>query len=304
MAYSAFPLVAYSLPSLRFFPSHVSREDPGLASQARRFLGCSFGPPRLSTTGSALRRRRNGESESPQASTPVSTRLRRRRQLIRIAQAALGKWSAAGETIVVVGRISGLYLLTAARPLALIPFPLTTLAQPNGLAATYEYYANPMHRPTTVVVYIDPYFEPINPFGSKFDEWYELTDQKRNSARYAICFSSSEVGSSHAPKCRPSCPQIRRQGEQGKVTSSFKPFKAAWATRSKASLKDLINANSMPTTTCCCQTSRSSGRFTPRPTGASSAASLKDDDGTGSFGEEYYLSRKAVRNLLRNGSAK
>ena len=69
-----------------------------------------------------------------------------------------------------VGRISGLYLLTAARPLALIPFPLTTLAQPNGLAATYEYYANPMHRPTTVVVYIDPYFEPINPFGSTFDE--------------------------------------------------------------------------------------------------------------------------------------
>lgn len=100
-------------------------------------------------------------------------------QLIRIAQAALGKWSAAGETIVVVGRISGLYLLTAARPLALIPFPLTTLAQPNGLAVTYEYYANPINRPTTVVVYIDPYFEPINPFGSKFDEWYELTDQKR-----------------------------------------------------------------------------------------------------------------------------
>ena len=99
-------------------------------------------------------------------------------KLIRIASSSLSRWSAAEETVVVIGRLPGLYLLTAARTLAVIPFPLTTLATPGGLAATYQHYANPKNRPTTVVIYNDPYFEPVNPFGSRFEEWYELADQQ------------------------------------------------------------------------------------------------------------------------------
>ena len=99
-------------------------------------------------------------------------------QLVRTARAALQKWSASDQTIVVVGRVPGLYLLTDALPLTLIPFPLTQLAQPSGLEATYRYYADPANRPSIVVIYSDPYFQPINPFGAKFDEWYEIVDEK------------------------------------------------------------------------------------------------------------------------------
>jgi hypothetical protein len=100
-------------------------------------------------------------------------------QLLRTSRMALGKWSGADDTITVVGRLSGLYLLTQARPRALMPFQLTTLAQPRGLAATYRYYTDPANRPTVVAVYADAYFTPVNPFGSSFDEWYELADQER-----------------------------------------------------------------------------------------------------------------------------
>jgi hypothetical protein len=109
-------------------------------------------------------------------------------QLIRIARTALQRWSTADDTIVVVGRLPGLYLLTEARPRALTPFPLTALATPNGLAATYKYYDNPLNRPSIVAAYTDPYFEPISPFGAKFDEWYELVDQTRSPLGALIIF--------------------------------------------------------------------------------------------------------------------
>jgi hypothetical protein len=98
-------------------------------------------------------------------------------QLIRIAKAALGKWLMASEGITVVGRFPGLYLLTTARPRTLLPFPLTAFARTSGLSATYAYYANPANRPAVVVVYEDPYFQVVNPFGLKFDEWYQLVDR-------------------------------------------------------------------------------------------------------------------------------
>ena len=50
-----------------------------------------------------------------------------------------------------------------------------------------------------------------------------------------------------------------RAGEQGKDTPASKPFKGRMGDEVRPPLKHLINANSMPTTTCCCKTPRSSG---------------------------------------------
>jgi hypothetical protein len=97
-------------------------------------------------------------------------------RIVREADLALNKYSDAGDTIAVVGRLSGLYLLTPARPRALMPFALTTFASRSGLLATYRYYA--ASKPTVVATYEDQYFAPINPFGASFDEWYELVDRR------------------------------------------------------------------------------------------------------------------------------
>jgi hypothetical protein len=110
-------------------------------------------------------------------------------QLIRIAKAALAKWTTANEGITVVGRLPGLYLLTTARPRTLLPFPLTAFAQKNGVSATYDYYANPANRPAIVVIYEDSYFRPVNPFGSRFAEWYRLVAQERTPLGTMSIFS-------------------------------------------------------------------------------------------------------------------
>ena len=55
-------------------------------------------------------------------------------------------------------------------------FPLTPATSPAGLRATEGYYDVAAHRPLTVVVYRDVYFEPINPIGPRFDAWYRLVD--------------------------------------------------------------------------------------------------------------------------------
>jgi hypothetical protein len=110
-------------------------------------------------------------------------------QLMRIAKSALGKRLTASEGITVVGRLPGLYLLTTARPRTLLPFPLTAFAQTSGLSATYDYYADPANRPAIVVIYEDPYFQPVNPFGSRFDEWYRLEDQERTPLGTMSIFS-------------------------------------------------------------------------------------------------------------------
>jgi hypothetical protein len=110
-------------------------------------------------------------------------------QLIRIAKAALAKWPMANEGITVVGRFPGLYLLTTARPRTLLPFPLTAFAHTNGLSATYDYYANPANRPAIVVIYEDSYFQPVNPFGSRFAEWYRLVAQERTPLGMMSIFS-------------------------------------------------------------------------------------------------------------------
>jgi hypothetical protein len=100
-------------------------------------------------------------------------------QLVRIAKAALANWPTANEGITVVGRFPGLYLLTKARPRTLLPFPLTAFARTDGLSATYDYYANPANRPAIVVIYEDSYFQPVNPFGPRFTEWYRLASRER-----------------------------------------------------------------------------------------------------------------------------
>ena len=178
MVFSAFRWVDCLPPFSLWFPRVKCAQSLGEAFPERRFWGCYFGPPRPFITESAQRSGSNGASAFQVASTRGSVHRRRWRNCIRIASSSLSRWSAAEETVVVIGRLPGLYLLTAARTLAVIPFPLTTLATPGGLAATYQHYANPKNRPTTVVIYSDPYFEPVNPFGSRFEEWYELADQQ------------------------------------------------------------------------------------------------------------------------------
>lgn len=98
-------------------------------------------------------------------------------RLIEVAQSSLQQWTSRDATFVAVGRLPGLYLLTGAHPKVLTPFPLTALAGPSGLAATFAYYVNSANRPAIVAIYTDAYFQPINPIGPRFDEWYELVQR-------------------------------------------------------------------------------------------------------------------------------
>jgi hypothetical protein len=78
------------------------------------------------------------------------------------------------NTIYVVGRLPGLLLATPARPRALTVFPLLPNIGVRGPEIFHDFYQDPSNRPRVVVVYLDPYFQPVNPFGDDFVKWYEL----------------------------------------------------------------------------------------------------------------------------------
>jgi hypothetical protein len=78
------------------------------------------------------------------------------------------------NTIYLVGRIPGLLLATPARPLALMVSPLVPSIGVRGPKLSHDFYQDLSHRPRVVVVYIDPYFEAVNPFGEDFASWYNL----------------------------------------------------------------------------------------------------------------------------------
>lgn len=77
--------------------------------------------------------------------------------------------------VVYIGRNPGLVLGTSARLQMLSSYPFVAPASPQGLAETAAYYNAADPRPTTVFIYRDPLFDPVNPMGARFPEWYELS---------------------------------------------------------------------------------------------------------------------------------
>jgi len=95
-------------------------------------------------------------------------------RLIQIVRQALSEYERAGDTLAVAGRMPGIYLLSDARVRALMPYTLTSLAQPPARRAIHDYYARPENRPSLVLVYRDPYIPFIDPFEPDFAKWYGL----------------------------------------------------------------------------------------------------------------------------------
>ncbi len=108
-------------------------------------------------------------------------------RLLRIARQALREHERAGDTLAVEGRLPGLYLLSDASVRTLVPFALTSLAQPPARRAIHDYYARPENRPSLVLVYRDPYLPFVDPFEPDFAKWYGLR------ARYPTPLGSLEV---------------------------------------------------------------------------------------------------------------
>jgi hypothetical protein len=73
--------------------------------------------------------------------------------LIEIAERLLREQQRPGDTLVVLGRLPGIYLLADAPIRAFAPYTLA-------------------NRPSLVLAYKDPYFPFINPFGPDFEKWY------------------------------------------------------------------------------------------------------------------------------------
>ena len=54
-------------------------------------------------------------------------------------------------------------------------YPLQSSVSPEGLADIEKFYSSAKNRPMTVIIYSDPVFKPVNPIGTRFDEWYTLS---------------------------------------------------------------------------------------------------------------------------------
>ncbi|WP_453956208.1 hypothetical protein [Amorphus suaedae] len=78
--------------------------------------------------------------------------------------------------IAFVGRLYGLILATPARPQMMAVFPLDTTMNPKGLAISGAFFDPPDHRPSLVVIQSDQYITPLNPFGPRFGQWYDLIE--------------------------------------------------------------------------------------------------------------------------------
>jgi hypothetical protein len=106
-------------------------------------------------------------------------------RLIQVAGQAIEKYERAGDTIAVLGRQPGLYLLSNARVRTLMPYPLTHFATSSVRTAIHDYYADLANRPTLVLIHTD--LPVINPFDPDFEKWYRLKE------RFASPLGSLEV---------------------------------------------------------------------------------------------------------------
>jgi hypothetical protein len=95
-------------------------------------------------------------------------------QVVEIAERLLREQQRPGDTLAVLGRFAGIYLLADLPIRALVPYAFTPYAQPAARQATHDYYASPANRPSLVLAYRDPLFPFINPFAPDFESWYVL----------------------------------------------------------------------------------------------------------------------------------
>jgi hypothetical protein len=78
-----------------------------------------------------------------------------------------------GDSILVLGRLPGLGMMTPAVPRALCIYPMYhPFTTAKALAMVHGYYHIPTNRPDIVVMYKDRHMVFINPFGEDFDTWY------------------------------------------------------------------------------------------------------------------------------------
>ncbi len=76
------------------------------------------------------------------------------------------------NSLAIVSRIPGIVLELPVHIKMPSVFPLGPDVTEKGLAATLSFYENPKNRPEIVLIYHDPYFEPINPMHTSFYKWY------------------------------------------------------------------------------------------------------------------------------------
>ncbi len=82
------------------------------------------------------------------------------------------------KTIAFFGRIFGLILATTARPLMPGVYPLSGTIKPEGLETTRAFFDPAEHRPKLVVIFRDVYIDPVVPFATKLDQWYQRVGVK------------------------------------------------------------------------------------------------------------------------------
>ncbi|RDI58550.1 hypothetical protein [Microvirga subterranea] len=92
--------------------------------------------------------------------------------LLNLVQAHIVPMSDRDKTAAVIGRLPGIALAMPSRLSMLSSFPLMPDVPQKGLAMTHDFYTNPDNRPDLVLIYKDPFFEPVNPMQPHFEEWY------------------------------------------------------------------------------------------------------------------------------------
>ncbi|HET7883138.1 MAG TPA: hypothetical protein VFL55_19795 [Acetobacteraceae bacterium] len=105
---------------------------------------------------------------------------------IAAATAALGREVGRGNTIVVMGRPPGIYLLTDASPMTLSTWDFWQFygsLPPKVNAWTETFYRNPAHRPDVVAVFSDPQTYPLAPWARSLLAEYAAVDLVSIGAR-------------------------------------------------------------------------------------------------------------------------
>ena len=81
-----------------------------------------------------------------------------------------------GETAAVVGRVPGIILASPARLKMPSAYPLPPNTSQESLAKTRSFYAHLRAGPRVVLIYRDPYFEPIYPFQTPLEDSMLVAD--------------------------------------------------------------------------------------------------------------------------------
>ena len=91
-----------------------------------------------------------------------------------------------GGTAAVIGRLPGIILASPARLKMPYAFALAPTISQEGFARTRSFYANTKTRPRVVLIYRDPYFEPIYPFEAVLEHSTLVADFKTPLGHLAV----------------------------------------------------------------------------------------------------------------------